>query len=233
MSIFLGSVVNAAAIVVGALVGLALKKGIHQRFESLLMDVLALVVFLIGLMSALRVQNVMLLVISLAAGALFGEGLRLEDILHDVARRAEARFVVPAAGATEGRLAAGLVHASLVFCIGSMAIIGALESGLSGRHDTLLAKALLDGIISVFFAASLGPGVLLSAVPVLIYEGAMTAGAASLSSVMTDTMLIDLSAVGGILIMALGLNMSKLKEIKVVNLLPALLIAAVWLIFSH
>jgi hypothetical protein len=114
-----------------------------------------------------------------------------------------------------------------------MAIIGALESGLSGRHDTLLAKALLDGIISVFFAASLGPGVLLSAVPVLIYEGAMTAGAASLSSVMTDTMLIDLSAVGGILIMALGLNMSKLKEIKVVNLLPALLIAAVWLIFSR
>lgn len=228
MGIFTGSIINAVAIIIGGLAGLAIQKGIQKRFEALLMDTLALVIFLIGLMSALKVQNIMMLVISLAAGGLIGEALRLEDRLHDLALAAEKRFVPAAAGSGEGRLAAGLVHASLVFCIGSMAIIGALESGLVGRHDTLLAKALLDGIISVFFAASLGPGVLLSAIPVLLYEGAMTAGAAALSGIMTETMLIEISAVGGVLIMALGVNMSRLKEIKVVNLLPSLIIAVIW-----
>lgn len=228
MGIFTGSIINAVAIIIGGLAGLAIQKGIQKRFEALLMDTLALVIFLIGLMSALKAQNIMMLVISLAAGGLIGEALRLEDRLHDLALAAEKRFVPTAAGSGEGRLAAGLVHASLVFCIGSMAIIGALESGLAGRHDTLLAKALLDGIISVFFAASLGPGVLLSAIPVLLYEGSMTAGAAALSGIMTETMLIEISAVGGVLIMALGVNMSRLKEIKVVNLLPSLIIAFIW-----
>ena len=232
MGIFTGSLINAVAIILGGLAGLAAQKGIQKRFEDLLMDTLALVIFLIGLMSALKAQNIMLLVISLAAGGLIGEALRLEDRLHTLALAAEKRFLPTKPGAGEGRLAAGLVHASLVFCIGSMAIIGALESGLAGRHDTLLAKALLDGIISVFFAASLGPGVILSAIPVLVYEGAMTAGAAALSSFMTESMLIEISAVGGILIMALGVNMSRLKEIKVVNLLPSLVIAAVWLLMS-
>jgi uncharacterized membrane protein YqgA involved in biofilm formation len=228
MGIFTGSIINAVAIIIGGLAGLAIQKGIQKRFEALLMDTLALVIFLIGLMSALKAQNIMMLVISLAAGGLIGEALRLEDRLHDLALAAEKRFVPAAAGSGEGRLAACLVHASLVFCIGSMAIIGALESGLAGRHDTLLAKALLDGIISVFFAASLGPGVLLSAIPVLLYEGSMTAGAAALSGIMTETMLIEISAVGGVLIMALGVNMSRLKEIKVVNLLPSLIIAFIW-----
>lgn len=230
MGIFIGSLINAVAIIVGGLAGLAVQKGIQKRFESLLMDALALVILLIGLMSALKTQNIMLMVISLAAGGLIGEALRLEDRLHDLALSAEKRFLPAPANSGEGRLAAGLVHASLVFCIGSMAIIGSLESGLAGRHDTLLAKALLDGIIAVFFAASLGPGVILSAIPVLIYEGAMTAGAAALSNLMTEPMLIEISAVGGILIMAIGINMSRLKEIKVVNLLPSLIITGVWLL---
>lgn len=231
MGIFTGSLTNAAAIIVGGVVGLTVQKGIQKRFESLLMDTLALVIFLIGLMSALKTQSIMIMVISLATGGLIGEALRLEDRLNDLALSAEKRFLPIKAGTDEGRLAAGLVHASLVFCIGSMAIIGALESGLTGRHDTLMAKALLDGIISVFFAASLGPGVILSAIPVLIYEGAMTTGASALSGFMTETMLIEISAVGGILIMALGVNMSRLKEIKVVNLLPSLGIAAIWVQF--
>lgn len=228
MSIFTGSLINAVAIVIGGVAGLAVKKGIQKRFETLLMDALALVIFLIGLMSALKTENIMLMVVSLAVGGLIGEALRLEYRLHSLALAAEKRFLPT--GPDSGQVAAGFVHASLVFCIGSMGIIGALESGLAGRHDTLLAKSLLDGIIAVFFAASLGPGVILSAVPVLLYEGAMSAGASALSSIMTANMLTEISAVGGILIMALGVNMSRLKEIKVVNLLPSLLIAATWLI---
>lgn len=257
MNIFLGSVVNAAAIILGGAVGLLFKKGISRRFETLLMDALALVIFLIGLMSALKTEEIMLMVISLVIGGLIGEALRLEDRLLSLGRKLEARLL-PAnrsasgqkakedtSGKTRlelsdtdgqkrkpGQLALGFVHASLVFCIGSMAIIGSLESGLTGQHQTLLAKALLDGIISVFFAATLGAGVLISALPVLIYEGAMSAGASAVRDFLSPVMVTEISAIGGILIMALGVNMTKLKTIKVVNLLPSLLVALLWFVIS-
>lgn len=243
MNIFFGSLVNAAAIVIGGAIGVLLTKGISRRFESLLMDALALVIFLIGLMSALKTQEIMLMVICLVIGGLIGEALRLEDRLLSLGRKLEARLIPPGRKNPDdetvdlgskkrkpGQLALGFVHASLVFCIGSMAIIGSLESGLSGQHQTLMAKALLDGIISVFFAATLGAGVMISALPVLIYEGAMSAGASAVKSFLSTNMVTEISAIGGILIMALGVNMTKLKTIKVVNLLPSLFVALLWFV---
>lgn len=260
MELFIGSAANAAAIVIGATFGLLLKKGIPKRFETLLMDALALVIFLIGLMTALKTQEIILMVVSLVLGGLIGELLRLEDRLLSMGKKLEARLLPPVpkqvktkAGPLDsdrtvddssddttttidhttgkrkpGSLAIGFVHASLVFCIGSMAIIGSLESGLSGQHHTLLAKSLLDGIISIFFAAALGAGVLFSAIPVLLYEGGMTAGASALKSFLSTEMVTEISAIGGILIMALAVNMTKLKAIRVVNLLPSLLVALLW-----
>jgi uncharacterized membrane protein YqgA involved in biofilm formation len=238
MNILFGSIVNAAAIIAGGAIGLLFNKGISRRFETLLMDALALVIFLIGLMSALKTQEIMLMVISLVIGGLLGEAMRLEDRLLSLGRRLEARLLPAKRSASDtdgqkrkpGQLALGFVHASLVFCIGSMAIIGALESGLTGQHQTLLAKALLDGIISVFFAATLGAGVLISALPVLIYEGAMSVGASAVRDFLSPVMVTEISAIGGILIMALGVNMTKLKTIKVVNLLPSLLVALLWFV---
>lgn len=260
MNIFWGSIVNAAAIILGGSIGLLFNKGISRRFETLLMDALALVIFLIGLMSALKTGEIMLMIISLVIGGLAGEALRLEDRLLSLVSGLEARLM-PASRSesgqklrknstdknstdkirlelsdtagqkrTPGQLTLGFVHASLIFCIGSMAIIGSLESGLSGQHQTLLAKALLDGIVSVFFAATLGAGVLISAIPVLIYEGALSAGASAVRSFMSPVMMTEISAIGGILIMALGVNMTKLKTIKVLNLLPSLLVALLWFV---
>lgn len=214
----IGTLINAAAIVAGGTVGQCLKKGIKDRYKTTIMQAISLSVILIGIRSALKATDLLEVIVCMAVGGLLGEVLRIEDKIEALGAYAEKRF----SRSGNGGFAKGFVTASLVFCVGSMAIVGALESGLSGNHDTLFAKSLLDGITSVVFASTFGSGVVFSALPVLVYQGAITMGASLLKPFLTPEVIAQMSGVGGLLIAAIGINMLEVTRIKVGNMLPAI-----------
>jgi hypothetical protein len=214
----IGTLMNAAAIVTGGTIGQCLKKGIKDRYKTTIMQAISLSVILIGIRSALHATDLLEVIVCMAVGGLLGEMLRIEDKIEALGACAEKRF----SRSGNGGFAKGFVTASLVFCVGSMAIVGSLESGLSGNHDTLFAKSLLDGITSVVFASTFGTGVIFSALPVLLYQGAITMGASLLKPFLTPEVIAQMSGVGGLLIAAIGINMLKVARIKVGNMLPAI-----------
>ncbi|MDJ0783375.1 MAG: DUF554 domain-containing protein [Desulfosarcinaceae bacterium] len=213
----LGTWVNGGAIIVGGGVGLLLRGGLPERFKTILLQAVGLAVVLVGLKGALGTDAILVVVISMAVGGLLGEALGIEAALERLGHFVEARF---AKG--RGSFAKGFVTASLVFCVGSMAILGALESGLTGNHQTLFAKSLLDGIISVVFASTFGVGALFSAISVVVYQGLITLAATALKPFLLEEVVRQMTGVGGLLIMALGLNMLEFPRIRVGNMLPAI-----------
>ena len=214
-----GTIVNTVAILVGGFVGLLFRKGIADRFKTTVMQALGLSVFMIGLAGALRSDNILLLIFSMVVGSLVGEALNIEEKLNRFGRWVESR-----SGQGEGQVARGFVAASLIYCVGAMAIVGALESGLTGSHETLYAKSLLDGVSAVIFASTLGPGVLLSALSVLVYQGGITLAAGALAAILLDSVILEMAAIGGLLIMGIAINILEIKRIPVGNMLPAVFI---------
>lgn len=223
----LGTIANAIAIAIGSLAGVFLKSGIKDNYKDTIMNAVGLSVLLIGIMGAIKSQDILLLIISLALGSLIGEYLNIEGRLESLGDFIESKMVNK-----EGGISKGFVTASLLFCVGSMSIVGSLESGLMGNHQTLFAKAILDGIISVVFASTLGIGVMLSAVSVFIYQGSITLAAGLVKVFLTDAVIGNVSAVGSVLIMALGINLLELKRIKVGNMLPAIFIPFIYYILK-
>ncbi len=213
----LGTIANALAIIVGGLIGLLFGKGIAEKYKQTILQGVALSVILIGWKSALDTDQLLIVIISMVAGATIGEGLNIEGKLEQLGQWLEARV---SAGGDSG-LARGFVTASLVFCVGSMAVVGSLESGLAGNHRTLFAKAIIDGVAALIFASTLGRGVLFASVPVLVYQGAITLAAGLLRPLLTAAAVADMSAVGGLLIVAIGVNLLGIARIRVGNLLPA------------
>ena len=221
-----GTLVNVAAILAGAGIGLILRLGISESCKRTILQAMGLAVLFIGIRMSLASQNSIIIVLSLAVGAVLGEMARLEERLD-----AFGIWLTELVGDRFGDIGKGFVTASLVYCIGAMAIVGSLQEGLTGDASIIYAKALIDGTVSVIFTASMGIGVMLAAVPVLLYQGAITLAAGSLQTLITDPMLAEVSGVGGVLIIAISLNMLKLTKIKLANLLPGLPLAVllVWL----
>ncbi len=217
-----GTLVNTSAIVVGALLGVVLGRLIPLRFSEIAMQGVGLAVLLIGLQMALQSQHVLLLIFSLVLGGITGELLNLEARLLSLGKRIERLL-----GGGESKIAQAFVYTTLIYCVGAMAITGSLESGLLGRHQILYAKSALDGIAAVVFASTMGVGVALSALPVLLYQGSMALLARWASLFLHETVIIELSAVGGLLIVAIALNLLQVKSLKVGNLLPSLLFSAI------
>ena len=215
----IAQVVNALAIAVGALVGNKLRGGISERFRSILMQAMALAVMLIGIAGAVKTTDSLIVVISLAIGALVGEGVNIEKRLEQVGDALKRRVKGAEASFTQG-----FVSASLIFCVGAMAIVGSLDAGLRGEYSTILTKSLIDGITATMLASTLGLGVIFSAVAVFVYQGAITLLAGLLQPLLTEAIITEMSAVGGLLIFAIGLNMQGITKIRVGNLLPAILV---------
>lgn len=213
----LGTIVNALAIAAGTGLGCVLKNGIRKNYQETIQNAVALSVLLIGITGAIKTNDLLLLIFSLVLGSILGEAACIEDRLAGLGRLLENRMP-----AESGNVAKAFVTSSLVFCVGSMAIVGSIEDGLTGSHQTLFAKSVLDGICSVILSSAMGPGVIFSAAAVLIYQGLITLASASLKAFLTDAMITEISAVGGVLIMALGLNMLKITKIRVGNMLPAI-----------
>lgn len=216
----LGTIVNALAIVVGSLLGLIFHKGIPEQYKETILQGVGLSVILIGWKSAFLADNLLVVIVAIVVGGLLGEWLRIEGRLENVGRWLEGRLAAKT-GNTQS-LARGFVTASLVYCVGSMAIVGSLESGLTGQHQTLFAKSILDGVISVVFASAMGIGVLFSSVSVFLYQGALTLAAVLLKPLLSPVAVTHMTSVGGLLIVAIGLNMLGMVKIRVGNLLPAI-----------
>lgn len=216
----LGTTVNALAIVVGSLIGLLLKKNVPEKMVKAIMYGNALCIIYIGVSGMLKGQKTLAAIIAVAIGAVVGTLLDLDGKMNALGRKVESVL----AKNSDGTFAQGFVTASLLFCVGAMAIVGSLQSGLTGDHNTLYTKSLLDFITSIVLSASLGIGVALSAVSVFIYQGAITLLAGLVQSVLTDAVIAEVTCVGSILIMGLGLNMLEIVKLKVVDYIPAVFI---------
>lgn len=218
--ILLGTIVNALGILAGTAAGLLLGKLIPDRLSSAVTKGIGLCVFYIGSSGTLAGENTLVLIVSMVLGILVGELLRLDDRLQALGDAIERRFTK--AGA-KGRVSEGFVTASLLYCVGAMAIVGSLESGLTGDHATLYAKTVLDSVSSVVYASTMGFGVALSAVPVVLYQGAITLCASLLAPVLTDAVIAEMKCAGSLLIVAMSFNMLGLTKLKVMNAVPAVL----------
>jgi uncharacterized membrane protein YqgA involved in biofilm formation len=224
-----GTIINAAAITGAGLIGLLLRRGIKENFSNSIQAVMALLVFIIGVKYGFQADNFAVIGLSLALGALIGEWRQWEHKLEVLGIKIQNRFSVGESGFVKG-----FVSASLLFCVGAMGVVGALENGLTGNYQILLVKSLLDGIFAIIFAASMGAGVLFSSIPVLFYQGAISLGAGFLKPLLSDPMLNNITALGGILIAGLGLNLLGLTRIRVANLLPGfILVPFIMLLFQH
>jgi uncharacterized membrane protein YqgA involved in biofilm formation len=219
----LGTIVNCLTIIGGSLIGIAFKNGIPEKYNQTVMQAIGLSVILIGLKSALGCNDLLIIIISLALGSLAGEWIGIETYLNRLGNFLETKF-----SNSSTSFAAGFVTASLMYCVGSMAIVGSLESGLTGNHATLFAKATLDGIVGIILSSSLGIGVMFAAVPVLVYQGAITLAAGLLKPLLIPAVVSQMSATGGLLIVALGLNMIREKKLKVGNMLPAIFLPLIY-----
>ncbi len=222
----LGTIVNSLAIIGGSLLGFILKGGIPERVNDTIMKGLALCIMVIGISGAIKSENMILIICSIVIGALIGELIDIDKGLKKLGDNIEAKLQ-----GKGGRVSEGFVTASLVYCVGAMAILGSLDSGLKGDYKILFTKAMLDGISAIMFTSTLGIGVALSAISVFVYQGTITLAASALQGILVGTVITELSAVGSLLIMGLAFNMLGLTKIKVANLLPAILIPILYHLF--
>jgi uncharacterized membrane protein YqgA involved in biofilm formation len=217
-----GVLVNVATVLIGSTVGLLFRKMIPQNATDFVMKGIGLCTIYIGIDGALGGTNPLIAIISMAVGALIGALADLDKHLNHFAGKLEDRFKNKDGSGPS--IAEGFVTASLVFCVGAMTIVGSLQSGLTGDHSMLITKATLDLVSSLIFAASLGIGVMLAAAFVLVFQGGIVLIAQAAAPFLTDYVIGEMTCVGSILIMALGMNIIGVTNFKVMNYLPAIFI---------
>ncbi|MGN0718862.1 MAG: DUF554 domain-containing protein [Anaerovoracaceae bacterium] len=225
----IGVLVNTLTVIVGSTIGLLFRKLIPEQWTDFIMKGIALCTLYIGIDGALEGTNTLVTIISIAVGALIGAALDLDDKLNRFASGLENRFKKEGSGGST--IAEGFVTASLLFCIGAMTIVGSLQAGLTGDNTMLYTKATLDFISSLIFAASLGIGVLFAAAFVLVFQGAIVLVAQAVSPFLTDYVVSEMTCAGSILIIALGLNILGVTNLKVMNFLPAIFLPIVLCLF--
>lgn len=238
-----GSIVNAIVIIGGSLIGMLVKGKLSERFKIIITQALGLSVVVLGLSGALSAifrvapdgtlqsKDIMLMIICLVLGSIIGEALDIEQKLNRFANYIQKKF-----SALGGNFSQGFVTATLLFCVGALAIVGSLEEGLTGNADKLYAKSMLDGTSSLIFSTTMGIGVLFAAIPVLLYQGSITLLAGFLKPLLTPDVISQMSLVGNILILGISLNILEIRTIKVANMLPAIFLPIVYYllrIFFH
>ena len=219
----LGVFVNVATVILGSLIGLLCKKGIPERIEKAVMTAIGLCTVYLGIDGALAGDNVLVLILSMIVGTAIGTLLDLDGGISRLGSWIEKKFQKKSGHAVS--VAEGFITASLLFCVGAMTIVGSLNSGLRGDHSLIFTKSLLDLFSSMMLSASLGIGVLCSAVFVLIFQGGLVLLSQVIAPVLTDAAIAEITCAGSLMILALGLNLLGITKIKVANLLPAMLVA--------
>ena len=217
----LGVIVNVITVILGSCIGLLLKKGIPERVSSAAMIGLGACTLYIGISGSLCGENVLILIAAVVLGAIVGTLLDIDGAIARLARKVEEKFQKNSGGVS---VAQGLVSATLLFCVGSMTIMGSLESGINGDHSIIYAKSALDFVSSMMFAAAMGFGVPFAALFVLVFQGSLTLLAGALAPALSAAVVTEMSAVGGVILIGMGINLLGLREerIKVSNMLPAI-----------
>lgn len=231
--VLLGTLINAVLIIAGTLIGRALRN-IPEKMKETVLYVIGLAVVVLGLQMGFESGNFIVVIISLVVGAVIGEWADLDGKLNGFGRWIEVKL---GAKESKGSIAQGFVTATLIFVIGAMGVIGALESGLSNAHGVLISKGIIDGFTSIILASTLGIGVMLAAVPVFVYQGLIALFATQISLIIPeaalDMFITEMTATGGVMIVAIGFNLMGLTKIRVANLLPGIAVVAAIVTMMH
>lgn len=224
----IGTIVNSAAIVLGGLIGSLFGEKIGERYTKPLLTAMAFVVAIIGIQGAIGTSSILIVVICMVVGLIVGIALRLDDRINGLGDKIKDRLA--GTKICKGQFSDAIVTSSLIFCVGSMAILGAIQAGLNKDYSTLFAKAVIDGVSAIAFSAALGPGVILSAIPVFIIQGAITLLAGVAEPYLTSEIITEMSAVGGPVFFAMSVNMLELRQerIKIGDMIPAILMPIVY-----
>ncbi len=225
-----GTLINTAAVLVGGLAGTLLGSGLSERIRETVITGMSLVVVALGVKMALETSNILIVLGSITLGGITGEILHLQKKLDSLGNFLEMK-ISKYPFLSRGKFSQGFVTASLLFCVGPMTILGSIQDGLSGDSSLLMVKSVLDGFAALAFASVLGMGVTFSAIVVLIVQGSLTLGSSLFSEIMTEGMVSELTATGGVIMLGIAVHMLELKKIRLANYLPALLFAPliVWI----
>jgi len=218
----LGTLVNVMAIIVGSIIGLIVHTKLPKRITTIVFQGIGLFTIFIGVKMALKTDHLIIMVFSIVIGSIIGELLNIEKGINNLSEYLKRKIRI-----SSNKFSEGLITAFLLFCLGSMTILGAIEEGLGNRPTLLLTKSLMDGFSSIALTASLGIGVIFSVIPLLIYQGGLTLFAGYLQNFFAQTMINELTAVGGILLIGLGINILEILKIRISNMLPSLIIVVI------
>jgi uncharacterized membrane protein YqgA involved in biofilm formation len=215
----IGTLVNVGAVIVGGSLGLLFRRKIPERMFTIIFQAIGIFTLYLGISMALKANELLIMVFSLVLGALIGEFLRLEERIESLSEKLKKKV-----GSGDANFSTGLLTAFMLFCMGAMTIVGSIEEGMGKEPTLLMTKSLMDGISAVALSAVLGIGVIFSVVPLLIYQGGLTLLAAMFGDVIPQAIINEITGIGGVLILGLGLSILDIKKIKVLNMLPALLV---------
>jgi uncharacterized protein len=226
----IGTLVNTAAVIVGGTIGLLLKKSMPERVTTIYFQAVGLFTLAIGVSMVVKMEHILIVVGSLAVGSLLGEWLNIEVGAERMSNHLKKSFRIG-----NDKFSEGLITAFLLFCIGSMTILGTIQEGTGGSSDLLFTKSLMDFFSAMLLASAFGAGVIVSAIPLLIFQAALTLLAMYASSFFTPSIILGLTSIGGILLIGLGINILEIKKIRVMNMLPALLVVTflLWLYLKY
>lgn len=218
----LGTIVNTLSVIGGGIIGVLLRKGLPERVQHIVMQGIGLAVLAIGIKMSLETKNILIVIFSIVIGGLLGEAIDIEGKLNSLGKWLERR-----AGGSGGEFTRAFVTTSLIYCVGAMAVLGAIEDGLTGKPTILYAKSILDGVSAIIFASTMGWGVIFSSLPIFCYQGVITLLASFLKDIVQGTVINELTATGGLLIIGIAMNILQITKIKIGNMLPAIILAII------
>lgn len=224
----MGAIVNSIVVVITSLIGLLIGQRIPEKMNRAIMQGIGLVVITIGISGAVNGVNTLVLILSMVIGIVIGEGLDIHQCINLFIEKATKRL---SGDKDQSEFTQAFMTATMLFCIGSMAIVGSLESGLTGDNATLYTKSVIDGISAVLFSSSLGIGVLFASIPLLLYQGSLIIFAQLLAPILSDAVILEMTTVGSVLLIGMGLNMLDITDFKMMNFIPAIFLPILLMLF--
>lgn len=224
----MGAIVNSIVVVITSLIGLLIGQRIPEKMNRAIMQGIGLVVITIGVSGAVNGVNTLVLILSMVIGIVIGEVLDIHQRINLFIEKATKRLN---GDKDQSEFTQAFMTATMLFCIGSMAIVGSLESGLTGDNATLYTKSVIDGISAVLFSSSLGIGVLFASIPLLLYQGSLIVFAQLLAPILSDAVILEMTTVGSVLLIGMGLNMLDITDFKMMNFIPAIFLPILLMLF--
>jgi uncharacterized membrane protein YqgA involved in biofilm formation len=217
-----GTLINVAAVIMGSVIGLIFHSKIPKKLTNTAFHGIGLFTIVLGITMAIKTDNFLIMIFSIVIGSIFGEIVDIEKRINHFGEWLKNKLKTK-----NERFSEGFITAFLLYCMGSMTILGSIEEGIDGTRTLLIAKSVLDGFSSIVLAATMGVGVLFSFIPLLIFQGGLTIFASNMQPVFTEIMINELTAVGGIILLGLGITMLEIKKIRILNMLPSLIVVVI------